>query len=262
MKFTDTHTHLFSEEFNDDRFLCIENALHENIHRMVLPAIDSKYIKIQKELLDKYPGSVYAAAGLHPTSVKDDYEKELAIVKQELESKKYIAVGEIGVDLYWDKKYKKEQIKAFEHQIIWAKQYKLPIIIHTRASFDETYEVVENHNDSNLSGVFHSFTGSVEEAEKIMSLNNFKIGINGIVTFKNSNLADTVRQIPIEFIVLETDSPYLSPVPKRGRRNESKHLIYIAEKIKEIYNKPLEEISRITEKNAMSLFNNFKQPLF
>ncbi len=258
MKFTDTHTHIYSEKFNDDRKSCIEAALKIGIHRMVLPAIDSQYIDIQRQLIKEYPHNMFAGAGLHPSSVQENYEQELQKVKEELDTGRYIAVGEIGIDLYWDATYKEQQKTAFEQQIIWAKERNLPIIIHTRSSFDEVYEIVKRHNDENLSGVFHSFTGNMYEANKIMALNNFKIGINGIITFKNSNLAETVQQIPLEYIVLETDSPYLSPVPKRGKRNESKHLIYIAEKIAEVYKKELKEISEITEQNAFDLYKGYK----
>lgn len=258
MKFTDTHTHIYTEAFDKDRKACLDTAAEAGIHRLVLPAIDSQYIDIQRQLMQEYPDFIWAAAGLHPSSVKEDYESELRKVKNELDSGCYLAVGEIGIDLYWDTTFKVQQKEAFERQVLWAKERQLPIIIHTRSSFDETYAIVKKHADKNLTGVFHSFTGTPQEAEKIMKLTTFKIGINGIVTFKNSNLSDTVKYIPPEFIVLETDSPYLAPTPKRGKRNESKHLIYTAQKIADIYDKSLQEISDITEQNAFELFKGFK----
>ena len=258
MTFTDTHTHLYVEHFSEDRNQVIQAAVNAGIKKMVFPAIDSQYIEIQKETIAQFPKHCFAAAGVHPSSVKEDFEKELGIAEKELLTGKYIAVGEIGIDLYWDKTFKEQQIKAFDYQIKLAKKLKLPIIIHVRNAFDEAFEVVQANNDENLTGVFHSFTGTPEQAKQIIDFGGFKIGINGIVTFKNSELSKTVKEIPLEYIVLETDSPYLSPAPKRGKRNESKHLIYIAEKIADIYNTSLKKISDITEQNTRELYNDFK----
>jgi TatD DNase family protein len=258
MTFTDTHTHLYSEQFDTDRDECVKAGINAGIKRMVLPAIDSKYIAIQKEMIEHYPDNCFAAAGLHPSSVKEDFEEELKLVKTELASGKYIAVGETGIDLYWDTTYRNEQEEAFRRQIELAKKYRIPIIIHVRNAFEEAYTIIKKLNDETLSGVFHSFTGNAEQAKRICELENFKLGINGIVTFKNSDLDKSIKDIPLEYIVPETDSPYLSPSPKRGKRNESKHLIHIVEKIADIYGKSLAEISDITEQNAAELFNNFR----
>jgi TatD DNase family protein len=258
MTFTDTHTHLYSEQFDGDRDECVKAAINAGIKRMVLPAIDSKYIEVQREMLERYPKNCFAAAGLHPSSVKEDFEQELKLAEEELASGKYIAVGETGIDLYWDTTYRNEQEEAFSRQIEWAKKYRIPIIIHVRNAFEEAFSIIKEQHDKNLSGVFHSFTGNAKQAKRICELESFKIGINGIVTFKNSDLDKSIKEIPLEYIVPETDSPYLSPSPKRGKRNESKHLIYIVEKIADIYGKSLDEISEISEKNAAELFNNFK----
>ncbi|MEA2041994.1 MAG: TatD family hydrolase [Bacteroidota bacterium] len=257
MQFTDTHTHLYTEQFEADREQAVKQAIEAGITRMVLPAIDSQYIKAQKDLAKAFPENIAMGAGLHPSSVRQNYKEELEIVKAEIESGKYIAVGEIGIDLYWDKTYKAEQTEAFDFQIKLAKKHKLPIIIHVRNAFDEVFEVVRQNNDEQLNGVFHSFTGSANQAKTIQEFGGFKIGINGIVTFKNSDLGDIVKTIPAEYIVLETDSPYLAPHPKRGKRNESKYLIYIAEKIAELYGISLEKLSSITEQNAAELYNNY-----
>lgn len=257
LNFTDTHTHLYTEQFDTDRDQCIREAADAGVKRMVLPAIDSQYIDGQKQLLQKFPGNCFAAAGLHPSSVKKNYEEELAIVKKELDSGQYIAVGETGIDLYWDTSCRKQQEAAFSQQIIWAKDYGLPVIIHVRNAFEEALEIIQSHNDNRLTGVFHSFTGSLDQAERITELSGFKIGINGILTFKNSELDKSIQAIPPEYIVVETDSPYLSPHPKRGKRNQSKNLLYIVRKIADIYGKSLEEISEITEINAEELYHNF-----
>ncbi len=252
--FIDTHTHLYAEQFADDMHEAVIRAIDAGVTRMILPGISSQNIKTQNALAELFPKNCFQAAGLHPSDVKENYQAELDIVKQEIESGKYIAVGEIGIDLYWDKTYIDEQKQAFIFQINLAKKHKLPVIIHAREAFVEIFDILDQYNDDNLSGVFHSFTGTIEDARKIMSYQNFKIGINGIVTFKNSNLDKIVTQIPIDFILLETDSPYLAPVPKRGRRNESAYIPYIAEKIADIYQISISELTKITGKNAENLF--------
>ena len=254
MKFIDTHTHLFVKEFDEDREDVIQKAIASGVTKMILPGINSSYIPLQKEIAEKLPKTCYIAIGLHPSDVKDDFEEELNIVEENLKNFSPIAVGEIGIDLYWDKKYIKQQQIAFERQLILAKKYKLPIIIHVRDSFEEVFEITDKHNDENLKGIFHSFTGTNEDAEKIINYGGFKIGINGIVTFKNSGLDKMVKEIDINHLVLETDSPYLSPAPKRGKRNESSHLTYIADKLAEIKEISIEEISDITNKNAVEIF--------
>lgn len=250
----DTHTHLYVSQFDEDRHEVIKNAINSGVEKMVFPGINSSYIKIQNQLAKDYPLNCFPAFGLHPSDVKEDFEKELEFVEAELNKGKSIAVGEIGIDLYWDKTFVEQQKQAFEQQVIWAKKYKLPIIIHVREAFNEVFNIVDKLNDENLTGIFHSFTGNLEQAEKIINYKGFKIGINGIVTFKNSGLDKVVEGINMQNIVLETDSPYLSPVPKRGKRNESSHLIYIAEKIAEIKGITIQEVAEITNKNAYEVF--------
>ena len=254
MKLIDTHTHLFVKEFDTDRDEVIQNAIDNNIEKMVLPGINSGYIALQKKLAEKYPENCFPTVGLHPSDVKEDYKKELEIVKENIKSGKFIAVGEIGIDLYWDKTFKNEQLKAFEYQVKLAKEFNLPVIIHVREAFDEVFKIIERQNDDSLFGIFHSFTGTAEQAKRIIDFRDFKIGINGIVTFKNAGLDKVVADIDLKHIVLETDSPYLSPAPKRGKRNESLHLIYTAKKLAEIYNLELSEIAEITTKNAKEIF--------
>ncbi len=254
MTLIDTHAHIYVSQFDEDRNDVVRKALDTGISKMILPGINSTYIDIQNKLAKDYPDNCFPAFGLHPSDVKDDYKTELELVKKELQKGKSVAVGEIGIDLYWDKTFIEEQKQAFEQQILWAKEYKLPIIIHVREAFNEVFEIVDKLNDENLSGIFHSFTGNLEQANKIINYKGFKIGINGIVTFKNSGLDKVVNEIPLQQIVLETDSPYLSPMPKRGKRNESSHLIYIAKKIAEIKELPLSEIAEITNKNAIEIF--------
>lgn len=254
MHFIDTHTHLFVSEFDDDRHQVIQDAIDAGIKKMILPGIHSSYTKVLMQTAESFPDNCYPASGLHPSDVDENFERELQHVEENLQTGQYIAVGEIGIDLYWDKTFIKEQQRAFEKQILFAKEFNLPIIIHVRESFNEIFKIVDKLNDNNLRGIFHSFTGTVEQAMKIIDYGGFKIGINGIVTFKNSGLDKTVSKIDIDHLVLETDSPYLSPVPKRGKRNESSHLKYIAQKISEIKNISLEELSHITNKNALEIF--------
>ena len=256
MNFIDTHTHLFVTEFDKDRNEVIRKSVESGISKMILPGINSSYINIQLQITEAFSGICFPAAGLHPSDVNKDFEKELRIVENNIETGKFIAVGEIGIDLYWDQTFKEEQKIAFEKQVILAKKHQLPVIIHVRDSFPEVFEITDKHNDENLTGIFHSFTGTKEDAEKIINYGGFKIGINGIVTFKNSGLDKIVKKIEMKHLVLETDSPYLSPVPKRGKRNESANLIYIAEKIAEIKNIPLKELAEITNQNAFEIFGN------
>ncbi len=254
MTFTDTHTHLFVSEFENDRYEVIRKAVDTGITKMVLPGINSNYIPAQIDLTKKFPENCFPAFGLHPSDVKDNFEKEIEIVKETLQKENAVAVGEIGIDLYWDKTYIEQQKAAFEKQVLLAKELNLPIIIHVREAFNEVFEIIDKLNDENLSGIFHSFTGTGKQAQKIIDYDNFKIGINGIVTFKNAGLDKTVKEIDLQHIVLETDSPYLAPVPKRGKRNESSYLIYIAEKIADIKNISLEEVAEVTNRNASDIF--------
>ncbi len=254
MFLTDSHTHLYVTEFEGEKNEIIKRALDAGIKKMILPGINSSYIPAQIELAEKYPDNCFLAFGLHPSDVKEDFEKEIEIVRSNLQNKNVVAVGEIGIDLYWDKTFVEQQKIAFEKQIIFAIELKIPIIIHVREAFNEVFEIVDKLNDDNLSGIFHSFTGTLEQANKIIAYGGFKIGINGIVTFKNSGLDKVVKNIDLQHLVLETDSPYLSPVPKRGKRNESSHLIYIAEKIAEIKNDSLMKIADITNNNTEEIF--------
>jgi TatD DNase family protein len=254
MTFFDTHTHLYLEEFSDDRAQVIQNALENGVEKFFLPNIDSSSAEALLKMEKDFPGKCYPMMGLHPCSVKTDYKKELEFVENELTKRKYFAIGEIGIDLYWDKTFVKEQEEAFRYQIKLAKQHKLPIVIHLRNAFEETFEIVQQENDSDLKGIFHCFTGTIQEAEKIISLGGFKLGIGGVVTFKNSGLDAVLKAINIEHLVLETDAPYLAPVPFRGKRNESAYIKVIAEKLAEIYELPLSKIAEITTASAREIF--------
>jgi len=250
----DTHSHIYSEDFDADRAETIQRAKEVGVNHIILPNCDSSTLAPMLALEAEYPGYCHAAIGLHPTSVKEDYEFELALVKSELERRDWIAVGEIGIDLYWDKTFLCEQIIAFQQQLDWALYYKLPVIIHVRDSFQETMDALAPYKNSGLKGVFHSFTSTIEEAQEIIGFGGFKLGINGIVTFKNSGLAAVVAQIALEHILLETDSPYLTPTPHRGKRNESAYVSLVCKKLAEIYRCSEEEINHQTTLNAKSLF--------
>ncbi len=249
----DSHTHLYLEQFDEDRDEVIGRALRAEVDKMLLPNIDSGTISDLMTLCRKFPDHCLPMAGLHPTSVRQNFREELKKIKELLDEGGFIAVGEIGMDLYWDKTYRKEQEEALGIQIEWAVEKDLPVVIHSRDSFDEIIDVLDSKTDLNPRGVFHSFTGNREQLEKALSF-DFYIGINGIVTFKNSGLEEMVREIPADRLLLETDSPFLSPVPRRGKRNESSHLPYIAHKIAEITGRDFEEISRTTSANAGILF--------
>ncbi len=250
----DTHSHIYSEDFDTDRSESIQRAKEVGVEHIILPNCDSGTLPHMLALEAEYPGYCHAAIGLHPTSVKENYREELAMLKSELERRKWIAVGEIGIDLYWDKTFLEEQIIAFQQQIEWALAYNLPVIIHVRDSFRETMEALTQYKNLGLKGVFHSFTGSLENAHEIIDFGGFLLGINGIVTFKNSGLAEVVRQIDLKYILLETDSPYLTPVPHRGKRNETAYTLLIANKLAETYNCSLQQIDDQTTRNAKSLF--------
>lgn len=251
----DTHSHIYAEEFDADIAEAIQRAKDAGIEHIILPNVDSESLPRMLALEANYPGYCSAAIGLHPTSVNENYRQELALIKSELERRNYIAVGEIGIDLYWDKTFLSEQIIAFQQQIEWALEYKLPVIIHIRNSFRETMDTLQPYKNKGLTGVFHSFTGSLSEAEEMIKFGGFKLGINGIVTFKNSGLADVVSKIDIQHIVLETDSPYLTPTPHRGKRNESAYLSFICKKLSEVYHTSEQEIDRKTTQNAVTLFS-------
>ncbi len=249
----DTHTHIYLNHFTDDRSEILARAAEAGVEKMFLPNIDQASVEALKTLAAAHD-HIYPMMGLHPSHVKEDYEEELAVVWAELESdQKYYAVGEIGIDLYWDKTFIKEQQDAFDRQIAKAKAMGLPIVIHCRDAFDETFEVLESHRGSDLFGIFHCFTGNLEQAQQALSL-NLKLGIGGVVTFKNGGLDKTVAQLKPEDLVLETDAPYLAPTPFRGKRNEPAYLKLVAQKLADIYQMPLAEIDRITTANAEKIF--------
>ena len=255
MKFIDTHTHLFASEFKDDIDIVVKNAINSGVSKMLLPNIDSTTTNNMLQLCNKYPQHCFPMIGLHPCSVKkDNIEKEILHVEEMLNKNKFIAIGEIGLDLYWDKSTLSYQKVAFESQIKLAKKHQLPIVIHVRDSFNEAIEIVEKLNNKSLSGVFHCFTGNIQEAERIINLENFYLGIGGVVTFKNGGINKIINQISLDNIILETDSPYLTPTPFRGKRNESKYLVNIAQKMSEIYEIDINEIANKTSSNAINLF--------
>lgn len=253
MILTDTHTHLYSEEFDSDRTLMIERAINAGVSRFFVPAIDSRYTQQMYDLEAQFPGHIFLMVGLHPCYVKENYQDELYHVEQQLAQHKFYAIGEIGIDLYWDKSTLALQQKAFRQQIQLAKKHNLPINIHCREAFDEVFEVLEAEKSENLFGIFHCFSGSYEQAQQAIAL-NMKLGIGGVATFKNGKIDQFLDQIPISNIVLETDAPYLAPAPHRGKRNESSYTLLIAEKLAQIYNLPVEEIARITTANAKAVF--------
>ncbi len=254
----DTHTHLFSTEFEADRDSIIQNALDAGVSKMLLPNVDLDSISGMHELAKKFPQQCYPMMGLHPCSVTENWEADLGIIKSWLDKENYCAVGEIGIDLYWEKSTLKFQKKAFRQQIEWAKEKKLPIVIHVREAFEETFEIVDELNDENLSGVFHCFSGNLDQANHILNYGGFKLGIGGVVTFKNGGLDKVLPHIDLEHLVLETDSPYLAPVPHRGKRNESSYLKLIAEKLAELKGVSFETVDSTTTKNAIALFSTVK----
>lgn len=253
MVITDTHTHLYSEAFDEDRDTMIKAAIEAGVKRFFIPAIDSTYTQAMLDLEARYPESVHLMMGLHPTHVKDNYEEELAHVEKMLSERKFCAVGEIGIDLYWDKTFLRQQQDAFVRQIQLAKKYQLPIVIHCRESFDEIFEILEQEKGEDLYGIFHCFTGTLEQAHKAISY-NMKLGIGGVVTFKNGKIDTFLNEVGLQHIVLETDSPYLAPVPHRGKRNESSYIIKVLEKLAIVYGIDKEEIASITTNNSKKVF--------
>jgi len=250
---TDTHTHLYSEAFDEDRNEMINRAIEQGVSRFFIPAIDSSYTDSMFQLEKDYPEHVFLMMGLHPTHVKEGYIEELKHVEDMLAKRKFYAVGEIGIDLYWDKSTLDIQKKAFKHQIQLAKQYKLPIVIHCREAFDTIFEVLESEKDDDLFGIFHCFTGTLQQAHQAISY-NMKLGIGGVSTFKNGKIDKFLNQINLNHIVLETDAPYLAPAPYRGKRNESIYIIKVLEKLSDIYNVSQEDIAEITTQNSIDVF--------
>ena len=253
MIITDTHTHLYSEAFDEDRDQMMQRALDAGISRFFVPAIDSTYTEGMLALEKDYPNNVFLMTGLHPTHVKDNYNEELEHVVDMLDKHKFYAVGEIGIDLYWDKSTLPIQQVAFRQQIKLAKQHELPIVIHCRDAFDEVFEILEEEKADNLYGIFHCFTGSLEQAKQAISY-NMKLGIGGVATFKNGKIDQFLNQIDLKHIVLETDAPYLAPTPYRGKRNESSYITKVLEKLSDIYQVSEEKIAEITTENSKDVF--------
>lgn len=250
----DTHTHLYSDQFNDDRHEVIQSAINNGVERLLLPNIDLESIDGMHQLVKDYPNVCYPMMGLHPCSVGADYKDVLAKMKSHLETSKYIAVGEIGMDLYWDKTFINEQADALKIQVEWAKEMNLPIVIHVRDAFDEIFEVIDPLNDDSLTGIFHCFTGDMQQANKILNYGGFKLGLGGVLTFKNSGLDKVVSEIDLKHLVLETDSPYLAPTPHRGKRNESSYVNLVANKLADIKEISLDEVANTTTQNAVEIF--------
>ena len=250
---TDTHTHLYSDAFKEDSAIMMQRAFDAGVKRLFIPAIDSETTEAMYQLEKDYPENIFLMMGLHPTSVKDNYKEELEHIKNQFSKRSFFAVGEIGIDLYWDKSTLEIQKKAFKVQIQLAKKHQLPIVIHCRDAFDEVFEVLETEKGDDLKGIFHCFTGTEEQAQKAISY-NMKLGIGGVVTFKNGKIDTFLNKFDLKHVVLETDSPYLSPVPYRGKRNESSYLTLICKKVAEIYNITEDEVAKITTQNSEDVF--------
>lgn len=250
----DTHTHLFAEEFDEDRELALIRATEAGVLRLFMPNIDDTSVESMLALCNTHD-CCYPMIGFHPTSVDADWKRRLAVVERWLRSEQqFYGIGEVGMDLYWDKTYRKEQMQVLDEQIQWALEYDLPLIVHCREAYPELLEVLEPYAGTSLTGIFHSFTGTAEEATRLLAYKGFMLGINGVVTFKKSTLPEALKEIPLNRLVLETDSPYLAPVPYRGKRNESAYLVKVAEKLSEVYGVSLSEIARITSENALKVF--------
>lgn len=254
MTLIETHAHLYLDAFDKDRKEMIERAKNAGVDKFFLPAIDSTETKNMYALESEYPDNMFLMTGLHPVSVGErDYKEEIAFIEDQLAQRRFYAIGEIGIDLHWHPETLEQQKEAFRQQIHLAKKHKLPIVIHCRKAFDEVFEILEDENDADLFGIFHCFTGTLKQAKQAIAL-GLKLGIGGIVTFKNGKIDKFLNQVPLEEIVLETDAPYLAPTPYRGKRNESSYLINTAEKLAAIYNTTLEEIAKQTTKNATTIF--------
>jgi len=253
MILTDTHTHLNAEAFNEDRKEMIQRAISKGVTRMFIPSIDASFTQSMYDLEQQFPENVYLMMGLHPTHVKENYEVELQHIEEQLALRSFYAIGEIGIDLYWDQTYLKEQQIAFRKQIQLAKKYQLPIVIHCRDAFDAVFEILEEEKGTNLYGIFHCFSGTFEQAQQAISY-NMKLGIGGVATFKNGKIDQYLNVIDLKHIVLETDSPYLAPNPYRGKRNESSYLVEIAAKLASIYNLSIERVAAITTENSKEVF--------
>lgn len=251
--FIDTHAHIYTEEFKDDRDIMIQNAFDQGINKIFMPNIDSTSIADMMEVASRH-SHCYPMMGLHPCSVKENYKDELLLVEEYLENHKFYGVGEIGIDLYWDKTFAEEQVSAYKTQIAMAKNAGLPFVIHSRDSLDLTISIVKELQDGNLKGIFHCFNGTLEQAKQIMDL-GFYMGIGGVITYKNAGVDKVVAEIPMDYLVLETDAPYLSPVPYRGKRNEPAYIVNIVDKIADVHHLEVTEIANITTRNAKIVFD-------
>lgn len=254
MRLIDSHSHMFAAEFEQDITNALKSARDNGIEKIILPNIDLDSIEPMLALSAAHPGLCLPTLGLHPCSVQAGVEAVLGRLKPLFDQHRFYAVGEIGIDLYWDKTYLKEQQYAFETQVSWAKELGLPVIIHVRESFNEVFDIIDKLNSPELTGIFHCFTGNAEQAQHIIGYGGFKMGIGGVVTYKTSTLPEVLKSVDPKHLVLETDSPYLPPVPFRGKRNESAYIIYVAKKLAEVYGMPLDEIAAITTKNAEQIF--------
>lgn len=249
----DTHAHLYAKAFNSDREAMLANAIHKGVGRFLLPNVDSESIPGMLALEAAHPGRCFAMMGLHPCSVKEDFEAELAIVKEWLDKRDFLAIGEIGIDLYWDKTFFEQQKVAFSQQVDWALALDKPIVVHARESLDVLIDLLEERDDKRLRGVFHCFTGTAAQANAIMELGLY-IGVGGVVTYKNGQVDQTLKEISLERVILETDAPYLAPIPHRGKRNESGYIPFIGAKVADIKGLRIEEVATITTQNAVDLF--------
>lgn len=255
IEFIDTHTHLFEPEFAEDREAVVQRAVEAGVKTLCLPCITEASLSRMEEMCERFPGICYPMIGLHPTELGDDYQVVLdRMYKDLIGNDRYIAVGEVGLDFYWDDTRKKEQLDAFRQQIEWAVETGLPLAIHSRSAFEDLYNVMEEYRSKGLTGVFHCFSGDADEAQKLLSFDGFYLGIGGVVTYKKSTLPSVLADVPLERVVLETDSPYLAPVPRRGKRNESSYIPFVAQKLAEIYACSVEEVAAVTTENARRLF--------
>lgn len=253
MKLIDSHTHLYLQDFDIDLNEILDRALNKGVTEFYLPSIDSAYIAAMLETEKRYPGKCFAMMGLHPCSVKENYQEELSIVHTWLQKRKFAGIGETGLDFFWDRQFVNEQYESFHRQIEWALEYSLPVIIHTRNAMQETINVVRQYTSRGVRGIFHCFSGDHQNALDIIDA-GFLLGIGGVVTYKNAGVAEAIKEIDLGNIVIETDAPYLTPVPFRGRRNESSYITYVAEKIAAIKDMPVEEVARATTRNAETIF--------
>jgi TatD DNase family protein len=255
MMFVDTHTHLFVEQFNEDRDAVVQRAIDAGVEVMLLPNIDLESIPQMKDLANKYPKNCFSMMGLHPGCVDQNWEKTLKIIEKELFTNDFIAVGEIGIDLYWSKEFEEAQKEVFKQQVLWAKELRKPIVIHAREAFDEIFEIIDELNDESLTGIFHCFNGALEQANHVINYGGFKMGLGGVLTYKKAGLDKVIEEVDLKHLVLETDSPYLPPTPHRGKRNESSYLLHVAEKLADVHSIALKQVAEVTTQNAKEIFN-------